>query len=189
MVSPKAVSPASLKLDTDTLNLGSIPLTQNTIIATVGFLNTGTEPLYLRRLVLPCNCVTASSLDKVVRPGERGTARVEFDKSKLPVGPIRRTVSLEAADGSRIGVFHVRMNIQGQPAAEDVRISPGVIDYGRQSGTYSILRNKPHLWQWSFRLPQRKTRFPWSLKQVVPTWRSYVRPKRYRTKGAGPNAW
>lgn len=94
----KAVGGPVLWLDSKTIDLGTIPAGEDTIVGTIPIMNDGDEPLEILKVSGPCACFMGSSGDKVVQPGQGGVITVNFDKNKIESGVVKRLVTLKTND-------------------------------------------------------------------------------------------
>ena len=68
------------------IDLGVIPLDEDIIIGEIDIFNTGSEDLEILKVSGPCSCFMGYSGDKVIKPGEGGTIKVQYDKNEIPAG-------------------------------------------------------------------------------------------------------
>ena len=94
----KAAFGPALWLESKTIDLGTIPSGQDTIVGTIPVMNNGDEPLEILKVSGPCACFMGSSGDKVILPGRGGVITVNFDKNKIESGIVKRLVTLETND-------------------------------------------------------------------------------------------
>ena len=88
----------ALWLDPKTIDLGTIPSEQVTIIGVIPVMNDGDEPLEILKVDGPCSCSMGASGDKVILPGQGGVITVSFDKNKIASGAVKRLVTLKTND-------------------------------------------------------------------------------------------
>ncbi len=94
----KTVGGPVLWLDSKTIDLGTIPSGEDTIVGTIPIMNDGDEPLEIIKVDGPCSCFMGSSGDKVLLPGHGGVITVNFDKNKIESGAVKRLVRLQTND-------------------------------------------------------------------------------------------
>jgi protein-disulfide isomerase len=94
----KTPSGPALWIESKTIELGTIPSEQDTIVGMIPIINDGDEPLEILKVSGPCACFEGWSGDKVVLPGEGGMITVKFDKNKIYSGAVKRLVALKTND-------------------------------------------------------------------------------------------
>jgi protein-disulfide isomerase len=94
----KTPSGPALWIESKTIELGTIPSEQDTIVGPIPIINDGDEPLEILKVSGPCACFEGWSGDKVVLPGEGGMITVKFDKNKINSGEVKRLVTLKTND-------------------------------------------------------------------------------------------
>jgi len=94
----KTPSGPALWIESKTIELGTIPSEQDTIVGMIPIINDGDEPLEILKVSGACACFAGWSGDKVVLPGEGGLVTVKFDKNKINSGEVKRLVTLKTND-------------------------------------------------------------------------------------------
>jgi hypothetical protein len=73
--------------------------------------NTGTEPLEIRRISTSCGCAAALPAERIVAPGGSTTLRVTLETRKSR-GRVERSVSLASNDPRRVHTVRVQAFIE-----------------------------------------------------------------------------
>jgi len=133
---PAPAGPPTLILRNPQIDLGTIRLTEDIPHAIVNLANGGGSPLKITKVQGPCSCFSGASGDMELAPGRTGAIQLAFDKTKLPVGPVQRSVVLETNDPAHAQIeVTVKMVIEALPAPREARVAPEIIAYGRTTST------------------------------------------------------
>lgn len=138
---PKADGPR-ISVLSESVDIGTIPLHQEDIVAQIGLRNSGRQPLKVGDIRSSCGCMERADVKGELAPGEFGVVTVKFNKAGLPKGEVTRQVMIPSNDTQHPAVVvPVHIFIQDQPSAEDVRIAPRHISFGRATDTE--IRKRP----------------------------------------------
>ncbi|MBC7784231.1 MAG: DUF1573 domain-containing protein [Burkholderiales bacterium] len=130
-----------LSLISQQLELGEIPVTTKVIVAEIPLRNAGSMPLTLSDIKSACGCVERIEGISELAPGECGVIKVHFRKSMLPQGDVMRQVYFTTNDPRNLSVtIPVRMKIKAEPGADEIRLFPREVAYGRMSAAAVIQR-------------------------------------------------
>lgn len=130
--SSNTISAPIINIESQNINLGAIPLTENIIVGVIKYSNVGSEELKILKVIGSCTCFISSSGNTHLLPGQKGELVVKFDKNKLQHGFQRRSVDIVTNDSNQ-KTLKVSFDflIQEAPAKDDLCLLPPVIDYGR----------------------------------------------------------
>lgn len=90
-----------LRLDSAYIDMGVVR-GDTIVVGTMGFRNTGSEPLTIIRIFTECGCTVPEFSGTPVEPGESGVIRVRFDGRNRTNGHFRKVLRVKSnADNPR----------------------------------------------------------------------------------------
>ena len=78
----KPVKGAHLRLENATYNFGDVPRKGGDLVREFRFVNDGTAPLVLVRVITSCSCLKASFSKRPVEPADSGVIRIIYEPHK-----------------------------------------------------------------------------------------------------------
>ena len=93
-----------------THDFGDIPRKGGNLVREFEFVNDGTEPLVLLRVLTSCTCTKASFSKRPVAPGERGVVKVIYEPHKKEPGAFSKVIQIFSTSIEGRNVLTVRGN-------------------------------------------------------------------------------
>ena len=90
-------------------DFGTIDAAEGTVAHTFTFTNTGNADLHILQVASGCGCTTPKYTKKPVKPGKKGSIKVEYDATGRRPGYFRKSVTVYSNDPSS----YVRLFIEG----------------------------------------------------------------------------
>jgi len=91
-------------------DFGDIPRKGGNLVREFEFVNDGTEPLVILRVVTSCTCTRASFSKRPVAPGERGTVKVIYEPHKKEPGAFSKVIQIFSTSIEGRNILTVRGN-------------------------------------------------------------------------------
>ena len=105
----KPVKGAHLRLENATYNFGDV-------VREFRFVNDGTAPLVLVRVITSCSCLKASFSKRPVEPADSGVIRIIYEPHKSEPGAFNKVIQVYSNSVDGRDVITVQGNsIEGQP--------------------------------------------------------------------------
>lgn len=82
----KTVKGAHLRLENATYNFGDVSRKGGDLVREFRFVNDGTAPLVLVRVITSCSCLKASFSKRPVEPADSGVIRITYEPHKSEPG-------------------------------------------------------------------------------------------------------
>jgi hypothetical protein len=101
---------ARLSIEPEEHDFGSVRQDEK-LVHEFTIVNSGTEPLEIRRISTSCGCTAALAAERIVPPGEATTLRVTMETRKSR-GRVERSVSLASNDPRRVHTVRVQAFIE-----------------------------------------------------------------------------
>ncbi|WP_418992278.1 DUF1573 domain-containing protein [Alistipes sp.] len=96
---------ARLRFVEPTFDFGTIERRGGDLIHEFEFVNEGTSPLVLVRVITSCSCLKAHFSKRPVAPGERGTLRITYEPHKREPGVFNKVIQIYSnSAGGRVVV-------------------------------------------------------------------------------------
>ena len=81
---------AHLKLENATYDFGDVPRKGGDLVREFRFVNDGTAPLVLVRVITSCSCLKASFSKRPVEPADSGVIRITYEPHKSEPGSLQQ---------------------------------------------------------------------------------------------------
>ena len=133
----KPVKGAHLRLENATYNFGDVPRKGGDLVREFRFVNDGTAPLVLVRVITSCSCLKASFSKRPVEPADSGVIRITYEPHKSEPGAFNKVIQVYSNSVDGRDVITVQGNsIEGQPRGkvktEKVKVKDirtGIVDF------------------------------------------------------------
>lgn len=113
---PSRIEGAHLDLLHATHDFGDVPRKGGDLVHEFPFVNDGTVPLVVTRVVTSCSCLKASFSKRPVAPGEAGVIRIMYEPHKSEPGTFNKVIQVYSNSVDGRDVITVQGNsIEGQP--------------------------------------------------------------------------
>lgn len=101
---PARVQGALLRMDTTTYDFGDVPRRGGDLVKEFAFVNDGTVPLVVTRVVTSCSCLRASFPKRPVPPGGEAAIRIIYEPHKSEPGAFHKVIHIysNSADGRHV---------------------------------------------------------------------------------------
>lgn len=107
---------AHLKLENVTYDFGDVPRKGGDLVREFRFVNDGTAPLVLVRVITSCSCLKASFSKRPVEPADSGVIRITYEPHKSEPGAFNKVIQVYSNSVDGRDVITVQGNsIEGQP--------------------------------------------------------------------------
>ena len=107
---------AHLKLENATYDFGDVPRKGGDLVREFWFVNDGTAPLVLVRVITSCSCLKASFSKRPVEPADSGVIRITYEPHKSEPGAFNKVIQVYSNSVDGRDVITVQGNsIEGQP--------------------------------------------------------------------------
>lgn len=93
-----------------THDFGDIPRKGGNLVKEFEFVNDGTEPLVILRILTSCTCTKASFSKRPVAPGERGVIKIVYEPHKKEPGAFSKVIQIFSTSIDGRNVLTVRGN-------------------------------------------------------------------------------
>ena len=90
----KPVKGAHLRLENATYNFGDVPRKGGDLVREFRFVNDGTAPLVLVRVITSCSCLKASFSKRPVEPADSGVIRIIYEPHKSEPGAFNKVIQV-----------------------------------------------------------------------------------------------
>ena len=90
----KPVKGAHLRLENATYNFGDVPRKGGDLVREFRFVNDGTAPLVLVRVITSCSCLKASFSKRPVEPADSGVIRITYEPHKSEPGAFNKVIQV-----------------------------------------------------------------------------------------------
>lgn len=87
-------SGAHLRLEETSWNFGDVPRRGGDLVHEFRFVNDGTKPLVLVRVVTSCSCIRTSFPKRPVAPADSGVIRVVYEPHKSEPGAFNKVIQI-----------------------------------------------------------------------------------------------
>lgn len=85
---------ALLRMDSATYDFGNVPRKGGDLTKEFVFVNEGTAPLVITRVVTSCSCLKASFPKRPVSPGDRAVIRITYEPHKSEPGVFHKVIQV-----------------------------------------------------------------------------------------------
>lgn len=85
---------AHLKLENATYDFGDVPRKGGDLVREFRFVNDGTAPLVLVRVITSCSCLKASFSKRPVEPADSGVIRITYEPHKSEPGAFNKVIQV-----------------------------------------------------------------------------------------------
>ena len=107
---------AHLKMDDPTYDFGDVPRKGGDLEREFRFVNDGTAPLVIVRVITSCSCLKASFSKRPVEPADSGVIRITYEPHKSEPGAFNKVIQVYSNSVDGRDVITVQGNsIEGQP--------------------------------------------------------------------------
>lgn len=112
---PKGESGAHLRLEESSWNFGDVPRRGGDLVHEFRFVNDGSTPLVLVRVITSCSCIKASFSKRPVAPADSGVIRIVYQPYKSEPGTFNKVIQIysNSIDGRDI------LTVQGNSMDEE----------------------------------------------------------------------
>ena len=90
----KPVKGAHLRLENATYNFGDVSRKGGDLVREFRFVNDGTAPLVLVRVITSCSCLKASFSKRPVEPADSGVIRIIYEPHKSEPGAFNKVIQV-----------------------------------------------------------------------------------------------
>lgn len=112
----KPAKGAHLKMDNPTYDFGDVPRKGGDLVHEFKFVNDGTAPLVIVRVITSCSCLGASFSKRPVAPADSGVIRIVYEPHKSEPGAFNKVIQVYSNSVDGRDVITVQGNsIEGQP--------------------------------------------------------------------------
>lgn len=112
----KPAKGAHLKMDDPTYDFGDVPRKGGDLVREFTFVNDGTAPLVLVRVITSCSCLKASFSKRPVEPADSGVIRIIYEPHKSEPGAFNKVIQIYSNSVDGRDVITVQGNsIEGEP--------------------------------------------------------------------------
>lgn len=107
---------AHLKMENPTYDFGDVPRKGGDLVREFKFVNDGTAPLVLVRVITSCSCLKASFSKRPVAPADSGVVRIIYEPHKSEPGAFNKVIQIYSNSVDGRDVITVQGNsIEGEP--------------------------------------------------------------------------
>lgn len=107
---------AHLAFEDATYDFGDVPRKGGDLVREFRFVNDGTAPLVLVRVITSCSCLKASFSKRPVEPADSGVIRITYEPHKSEPGAFNKVIQVYSNSVDGRDVITVQGNsIEGQP--------------------------------------------------------------------------
>lgn len=118
----KPVKGAHLRLENATYNFGDVPRKGGDLVREFRFVNDGTAPLVLVRVITSCSCLKASFSKRPVEPADSGVIRIIYEPHKSEPGAFNKVIQVYSNSVDGRDVITVQGNSIDKPERGKVKI-------------------------------------------------------------------
>ena len=118
----KPVKGAHLRLENATYNFGDVPRKGGDLVREFRFVNDGTAPLVLVRVITSCSCLKASFSKRPVEPADSGVIRIIYEPHKSESGAFNKVIQVYSNSVDGRDVITVQGNSIDKPERGKVKI-------------------------------------------------------------------
>ena len=118
----KTVKGAHLRLENATYNFGDVSRKGGDLVREFRFVNDGTAPLVLVRVITSCSCLKASFPKRPVPPGGQGVIRITYEPHKSEPGAFNKVIQVYSNSVDGRDVITVQGNSIDKPERGKVKI-------------------------------------------------------------------
>lgn len=118
----KPVKGAHLRLENATYNFGDVPRKGGDLVREFRFVNDGTAPLVLVRVITSCSCLKASFSKRPVEPADSGVIRITYEPHKSEPGAFNKVIQVYSNSVDGRDVITVQGNSIDKPERGKVKI-------------------------------------------------------------------
>ena len=107
---------AHLRLEETSWNFGDVPRRGGDLVHEFRFVNDGTAPLVILRVVTSCSCLKASFSKRPVAPADSGVIRIVYEPHKSEPGTFNKVIQVYSNSVDGRDILTVQGNsIDGKP--------------------------------------------------------------------------
>ena len=107
---------AHLKVENPTYDFGNVPRKGGDLVREFKFVNDGTAPLVLVRVITSCSCLKESFSKRPVEPADSGIIRITYEPHKSEPGAFNKVIQIYSNSVDGREVITVQGNsIEGEP--------------------------------------------------------------------------
>lgn len=107
---------AHLKMENPAYDFGDVPRKGGDLVREFRFVNDGTAPLVLVRVITSCSCLKASFSKRPVEPADSGVIRIVYEPHKSEPGAFNKVIQIYSNSVDGRDVITVQGNsIDGEP--------------------------------------------------------------------------
>ena len=118
----KPVKGAHLRLENATYNFGDVSRKGGDLVREFRFVNDGTAPLVLVRVITSCSCLKASFSKRPVEPADSGVIRIIYEPHKSEPGAFNKVIQVYSNSVDGRVVISVQGNSIDKPERGKVKI-------------------------------------------------------------------
>lgn len=118
----KPVKGAHLRLENATYNFGDVSRKGGDLVREFRFVNDGTAPLVLVRVITSCSCLKASFSKRPVEPADSGVIRIIYEPHKSEPGAFNKVIQVYSNSVDGRDVITVQGNSIDKPERGKVKI-------------------------------------------------------------------
>ena len=118
----KTVKGAHLRLENATYNFGDVSRKGGDLVREFRFVNDGTAPLVLVRVITSCSCLKASFSKRPVEPADSGVIRITYEPHKSEPGAFNKVIQVYSNSVDGRDVITVQGNSIDKPERGKVKI-------------------------------------------------------------------
>lgn len=104
------------------IDLGVISVDEDIVVGEIDVFNTGSEDLEILKVSGSCSCFMGYTGNKLIKPGEGGVIKVQYDKKEIPAGRVTRTAKIETNDpANKVVKVYFSFTVERDAASEEMR--------------------------------------------------------------------
>lgn len=125
----KPAKGAHLKMDNPTYDFGDVPRKGGDLVHEFKFVNDGTAPLVIVRVITSCSCLSASFSKRPVEPADSGVIRIVYEPHKSEPGAFNKVIQVYSNSVDGRDVITVQGNSIDKPQRGKVKTDKVKVKY------------------------------------------------------------
>ena len=125
----KPAKGAHLKMDNPTYDFGDVPRKGGDLVHEFKFVNDGTAPLVIVRVITSCSCLGASFSKRPVAPADSGVIRIVYEPHKSEPGAFNKVIQVYSNSVDGRDVITVQGNSIDKPQRGKIKTDNVKVKY------------------------------------------------------------
>lgn len=125
----KPAKGAHLKMDNPTYDFGDVPRKGGDLVHEFKFVNDGTAPLVIVRVITSCSCLGASFSKRPVAPADSGVIRIVYEPHKSEPGAFNKVIQVYSNSVDGRDVITVQGNSIDKPQRGKIKTDKVKVKY------------------------------------------------------------